>query len=335
MSNKIAVLPGDGVGPEVVSAAVEILKAVDPTLSFTKFQVGYGRYKEKGASITDEVIEDVKKFDAILFGSVGAPIGFVENYRSTILELRSKLDLYANIRPAKSYLKDNGLDLIIFRENTEGLYSRKEHMRGHEAVAEKIVTEAGSMRIADLAFKWALNHGREKVTIVHKSNVLRLTDGLFSRICLEAAKPYPKIQVEEMYIDNACYQMVRNPARFDVILTMNLYGDILGDLAAGIGDGLGFAPSAQIGEKYSLFEPIHGTAPDIAGQNKANPIAAILSAKMMLDYLNKTRQAGVIQAAVEEVLSEGLVRPFDAGGTSNTNEITQAILARIKAKHAG
>lgn len=329
---KIAVIPGDGIGPEVTDSAVQILKAVGSDLEFTYFEAGYNRFKEKGEAITDETLEEIKKFDAILFGAVASPPGNVKNYRSTIITIRRDLDLYANIRPIKSYIKKNNLDVIIFRENTEGLYSGREYMRGKEAVAEKIVTEEKTERLARLTYKKAIELGRKKVTIIQKANVLRLTDGLFLEVCKNVSREYPEIETDEKYIDNACYQMVREPSFFDLILTENLYGDILGDLAAGVGDGLGFAPSAQIGDRWALFEPVHGSAPKYAGQNKVNPIAQILSAKMMLEYLVLSREANIVQRAVEEVLEEGKVRTYDIGGTSKSSEMTEAIVASILKK---
>lgn len=328
---RIAVLPGDGIGPEVIEPAIQILQVVRNDLDFSYFEVGYQRYLTKGEAITDEILEELKQFDAILFGAVSSPPGDVKNYRSAILTLRRELDLYANIRPAKSLIKKNKLDAIIFRENTEGLYSRREYLRDKEAIAEKVVTEEKSERIARIAFDKTKEWGRKKVTIVTKANVLRITDGLFLKVCQRVGKNYPGIETNHMYIDNACYQLAKDPSSFDVIVTMNLYGDILGDLAAGVGDGLGFAPSAEVGERWALFESVHGSAPDIAGQNKANPIATILSAKMMLEYLGLSKEAMIIQQSVERVLEEGKIRTFDSGGTSTTREITEAILAKISA----
>ncbi len=325
MGKNIAVLPGDGIGPEVIDAAVNVLNSVTSELEYVNFEVGYQRFLSKGESITAEIIEELKSFDAILFGAVSSPPGNVKDYRSAILTMRQELDLYANIRPVKSYLKDNKLDTIIFRENTEGLYSRISYMRAEQAVAEKIVTREKSERIAKLAYASARKWGRKKVTIVQKANVLRLTDGLFLDVCKEVSQDYPEIETNEMYIDNACYQMARNPEMMDVIVTMNLYGDILGDLAAGIGDGLGLVPSGQIGTQWALFESIHGSAPDLAGQNKANPIATILSSKMMLDYLGMPKEASLIQTAVEIVLKEGKVKTFDIGGNATTRDMEQAI----------
>jgi isocitrate dehydrogenase (NAD+) len=331
---KIATIPGDGIGPEVTDSAVKVLKAVSSDLEFTYFEAGYNRFKEKGESITNEILEEIKKFDAILFGAVASPLGDVKNYRSAILTIRRYLDLYANIRPVKSYVKKNNFDVIIFRENTEGLYSEREYMdmRSKEMIAGMVVTEEKSRRIAEIAYRKAVEWGRKKVTIVHKANVLRFSDGLFSKVCRSVSEKYPEIETDEKYIDNTCYQIVRNPSSFDVIVTTNLYGDILGDLAAGVGDGLGFAPSAQLGDRWALFEPVHGSAPKYTGQNKVNPIAQIFSAKMMLEYLGLSKEANITQKAVEEVLEEGKVRTYDIGGTSKTSEMTEAIVASILKK---
>ena len=330
--HKIAVLPGDGVGPEVIDAAVKVLTSVCDNVDMTFFEVGYGRYQKHGAAITDEIVEEVKKFDAILFGAGTSPPETVKNYKSVVITLRRSLDLYTNIRPMKSYIKQNGLDVVIFRENTEGLYTKRDFIRGDEAVAEKIVTAKKSERHAQLAFERADLLGRKKATIVHKANVLRNSDGLFADVCKRVAKKFPQIQVDEKYIDNACYQLVRDPSQFDVIITTNLYGDILADLAAGVGDGLGFAPSAQFGEKWALFEPVHGSAPDIAGKGVANPVAAVLCVKMMLEYLGEKDKAALVQRAVEDVLSEGAVRTQDIGGTAKTSEMAEAFVSKLLVK---
>ena len=329
MVHKIAVIPGDGIGPEVIDAAVQVLKAVSNNLDFTYFEVGYDRFKKKGEAINDEILEKLKKFDAILFGAVASPPGIVKNYRSAILTIRRDLDLYANIRPIKSYIKKNNLDLIIFRENTEGLYSQNEYMRDKEAVAEKIVTEEKTKRLAELAYQKATEMGRKRLTIVHKANVLRLTDGLFLRVCRSVSQQYPEIVTDEKYIDNTCYQLARNPSSFDVIITTNLYGDILGDLAAGIGDGLGFAPSSNLGTRWALFEPVHGSAPDIAGKNIANPFATIISAKFMLEYLRRKKEAEILEEAIKFVIERKIFTP-DLGGDFKTVAITQQIIEEIE-----
>ena len=330
--NKIAVLPGDGIGPEVINSAVSVLKTVASDLAFTYFEVGYNRFQNKGEAITDEILAELKKFDAILFGAVSSPPGDVKNYRSAILTIRRALDLYTNIRPVKSYIKKNNFEVLIFRENTEGLYSQREYMRGEQAVAEKIVTEQKTRRFAELVYKKAIELRRKKVTIAHKANILRLSDGLFSRVCRDVSRHYPEIVTDEKYIDAVCYQIVQEPSSFDVIITTNMYGDILGNLAAAIGDGLGFAPSGQIGGKWALFEPVHGSAPEYAGKNKVNPIAAILSAKMMLEYLGEAEAANMVEETVEKMVKEGKVRTFDMGGISKTDEVTQEIVSGISAK---
>lgn len=329
---RIAVIPGDGIGPEVVASAISVLKMVTTKLEYLYFEAGYERYKAKGEAITDAMIEELKTFDAILFGAVSSTPGNVKNYRSAILTMRKELDLYANIRPVKSHIKKNNLDMVIFRENTEGLYSRKTYMREKEAVAEKIVTEEKSERIARLAFQKAQEWGRKKVTIVHKANVLRLTDGLFLDVCKRVAGEFSGIAHDELYIDNTCYQLVRNPSQFDIVVTMNMYGDILADVGAGVADGLGVAPSGQIGDRWALFEPVHGSAPDLAGKHLANPMAQILSAKMMLEYLGLKNEATYVQEAVESVLTEGRVRTQDIGGKATTEEMTASILKELSAR---
>ena len=296
-----------------------------PQILTRDFEVGYDRFLKKGEAINDEILEKLKKFDAILFGAVASPPSIVKNYRSAILTIRRDLDLYANIRPVKSYIKKNNLDLIIFRENTEGLYSQNEYMRDKEAIAEKIVTEEKTRRLALLAYKKATEMGRKRVTVVHKANVLRLTDGLFLKVCMSVSQEYPEIVTDEKYIDNACYQLARNPSSFDVIITTNMYGDILADLAAGIGDGLGFAPSSNLGNRWALFEPVHGSAPDIVGKNIANPFATIISAKLVLEYLARNKEADILEEAIKYVIERKLFTP-DLGGNFKTVDVTKQII---------
>ncbi|MBN1411844.1 MAG: isocitrate/isopropylmalate dehydrogenase family protein [Spirochaetales bacterium] len=328
---KIAVIPGDGIGPEVIDAAVQVLKAVCSDLYFQNFEAGYECLKKNGYAITGDMTAEISKFDAVLFGANTTPpdLRNYKGYKSPILTLRRDLGLFANIRPVKSIFKNTGLDLLIFRENTEDLYVQREFMRGGEAVAEKIITEKSSRRIAELAYKQARANRRKKMTIVHKANVLKLTDGLFRNACRDVASGYPEITTEDRLVDSFCCQLVVDPGMFDCILTMNLYGDIISDLAAGIGDGLGFAPSCNLGDDIALFEPVHGSAPDLAGQNRANPIAAVLSAAMMLEYLELTEQARIIQSAVAGTLKKGFTRTFDMGGDGRTGDMTLEILKQI------
>jgi len=330
---KIAVVPGDGIGKTVVPETVRVLESTSLKFDFQYMEVGYEVFKKVGTSVPEDVLSDIKETQACLFGATTTPVG-VADYKSAIVTLRKALDLYANVRPAKSYpirssVKD--VDLVIVRENTEGLYSGIEFELEDSAFTLRVITRRATERIARFAFNLAMKR-RKKVTIVTKANVLRKSCGLFREVSLLVAKNYPEVEVNEMLVDAAAMNLVLKPQIFDVILTSNLFGDILSDEAAGLVGGLGLAPSANIGDDYALFEPVHGSAPDIAGKGIANPMATILSAKMMLNYLGEGKWAEKIEKAVVTVLKEGKHLTPDLGGDSTTHEVTEAIIEALKTK---
>ena len=329
---KIAVIPGDGIGKTVVPEAVCVLESTGLEFKFWYLEVGYEVFKKVGTSVPEDVLPKIKGTQACLFGATTTPVG-VADYRSAVVTLRKALDLYANVRPAKSYpirssVKD--VDLVIVRENTEGLYSGIEFELEDSAFTLRMITRRASERIARFAFNLAMKR-RRKVTIVTKANVLRKSCGLFREASLLVAKDYPEVEVNELFVDVAAMNLVLKPQVFDVVLTSNLFGDILSDEAAGLVGGLGIASSANIGDDYALFEPVHGSAPDIAGKGIANPMAAILSAKMMLNYLGENKWAEHVENAVLTVLKEEKHLTPDLGGTSTTHEVAEAIIDALKA----
>ncbi len=328
----ICVLPGDGIGPQVVEEAVNVIKALKVNFNFIYGDIGYSAYRNIGSSLPQETLDKVQRCDATLFGAVTTPPN-IPNYSSPILKLRQHFNLYANIRPCKSMpisLSREKIDMIIVRENTEGLYSGCERVEdnGNKAVTERIITKKGSEQIIRYAFELAKKKGRKTVTVVHKANVLRETCGLFRKVALEIAKQYPEITHNELLVDTCAMQLIRAPEDFDIIVTTNLFGDILSDEASMLVGGLGLACSGNIGEQTAIFEPVHGSAPDIMGQNKANPMATILSAKMMLEYLGLEREAKVVEKAVMSTIIEGKTTP-DLGGRLTTQEVTENIIKHI------
>jgi len=324
----VLVIPGDGVGPEVVTAALRVLKSVqelyDIDLKLITAHAGDEAARRFGEPLPRKTLELAKQVDAILKGPVG------ESAADVIVVLRRTLDLYANVRPARSFpgvACVRPTDLVIVRENVEGVYIGAEYRVGDTAIALKVITSGGARRVAKVAAEVAKKRSG-RVTIVHKANVLRLTDGLFrdeARSILAASG----ITADEMYVDAAAMELVRNPGRFDVILTMNQYGDILSDLAAQVSGSLGLTPSANIGDSAAIFESVHGAAWDIAGEGVANPTATILSAAMMLEWLGYAEAAGSMWRAVEEVLSSGIVTP-DLGGSATTIEFAEAVASRVR-----
>ena len=313
-SKKIAVIPGDGIGPEVVESALQVLQAAGARFEKVPLEIGLGRWKKTGLAMSDEDMETIKECDCILFGAITTPSD--PNYRSVLLRMRRELDLYANIRPFSS----RDLDFIIVRENTEGLYSGLEELGQDESRTIRVVTRQGSERIAETACDLAA--GRRKLTIIHKSNVLK-SDLLFLESCRRTAERRG-VPCEDMLVDAAAYNLVINPRRFDVMVTTNLFGDILSDEAAGILGSLGLCASANLGRSMALFEPIHGSAPDIAGQGIANPIGAIRSASMMMDWLGEKETARRMEEAVSKSLEAKVLTP-DLGGSFRTEDVTQAV----------
>ena len=331
----VTLIPGDGIGPEIAASLVDIFKAANVSIKFDIENAGIDIYNKTGSLIPDSLYESIEKNKIAIKGPITTPIG--KGFRSINVYLRKKYDLYCNIRPSKSFkgikTRYENIDLVIFRENTEGLYIGEEKWEDAEeresAIATKRITRKGSYRILKRAFEYARNNNLDTVTVVHKANILKITDGLFLEVARELSNSYPEINVEETIIDNMCMQLVTNPEKYKVIVTMNLYGDILSDLAAGLVGGLGVAPGANIGDDIAIFEAVHGSAPDIAGLNKANPIALLLSGVEMLKYLNMQDKASQIQNAINTVLNEGTVLTGDLGGTATTTEFTQKIIENL------
>jgi isocitrate dehydrogenase (NAD+) len=328
----VTLLPGDGIGPEVVAAAVRVLSATGIAFEWETESAGASAIGKHGDALPERVLESIRRNKVALKGPMATPIG--TGHASVNVALRKRLDLYASLRPVRTLpgikTRYEGVDLIVVRENTEDLYSGLEHVVVPGVVESlKIITEKASTRIARFAFEYARAHGRKRVTAVHKANIMKLSDGLFLDCCRAVAKGYPEVTYDEMIVDNTCMQLVLDPTRFDILLLENLYGDIVSDLCAGFVGGLGLAPGANIGEAAAVFEAVHGSAPDIAGKNKANPMAVILSSAMLLDHLGENEAAARVRSAVNAVLQEGKKLTADLGGTAGTSEIAEAIAARL------
>jgi len=325
---KITLLPGDGIGPEVIAAAREVLTTLPLEWDFTECGIGYGEYQRSGSPLPDSTIQAIRNADAALFGAVTTPPN-IPNYFSPVVRMRQALNLYANLRPTRSIPHSSsraGIDLLIVRENTEGLYSGIERVEddGNRAITERVITRKCSERIIRKAFDLARQTGRKTVHVVHKANVLRQTCGLFRTVALEIADEYPDITMQEMLVDTCAMELVRAPEQFEVIVTTNLFGDILSDEACMFVGGLGVATSGNIGVDAAVFEPVHGSAPTLVGTGKANPIATILASAMMLDYLGEKEQASRLRNAVEKCIADGQVTP-DLGGTLTTSEMTEKV----------
>ena len=335
---KISLITGDGIGPELSDSAVSVLETIhdklDLKFDITKLSAGDKALSETGKALPDETVEIIKSSDACM----KAPVG--ESAADVIVVLRRMLDLYANIRPAKSYphmpaLRDD-IDMVIVRENTEDLYTGKEFSLGDSSVALRIISEQASKRIAKYAFEAAkMRNDKKKVTCVHKSNVMRVTDGMFAKACTEVSKDYPDISFEQMYVDACAMNLIRQPQEFDVVVTTNLFGDILSDESSQVVGGLGMAPAANIGDNFALFEPVHGAAFDIAGKNIANPSSFLLSIKMMLDWLgtknndSKCIEVGEkLESTIFDLVKSG-VKTKDIGGEKSTSEFTEQITSKI------
>jgi len=324
---KLAVIPGPGIGGEVVPEAVRLLESTDLNFDCRYFEIGFEVWQKTGTPVPDDVLAGVRETQACLFGATTTPVG-VPGYKSAIIMLRRALGLYANVRPAKSYPTQKGMkdvDLVIVRENTEGMYSGWEFKLPDSAYTIRVISRTATERITRFAFELAMKR-RKKVTVVTKANVLRVSDGLFLEVARKVAEDYPDVEVEEAFVDVTAMRLILKPTIFDVIVTSNLFGDILSDESAGLVGGLGLAPSANIGTDYALFEPVHGSAPRLAGKNIANPMAAIMASKMMLDYLGENSWAERIENAIVSVLKEGKVLTPDLGGSSSTEQVTDAII---------
>jgi isocitrate dehydrogenase (NAD+) len=332
MAYTITLIPGDGIGPEVTAAAVRVLTATGLDFAWETETAGATAIGEHGTALPPRVLESIRRNKVALKGPTETPVG--TGHRSVNVDLRKQLDLYANLRPVKTLpgvkSRFDNVDLVVVRENTEDLYSGLEHVVVPGVVESlKIITERASTRIARFAFDYARSHARKRVTAVHKANIMKLSDGLFLDCCRAVAKGYPEVKYDEMIVDNTCMQLVLDPTRFDTLLLENLYGDIVSDLCAGFIGGLGMAPGANIGDAGAVFEAVHGSAPDIAGKNLANPMALVLSSAMMLDHLGELDAARRVRAAVHAVLQEGQHLTHDLGGKAGTTEIAEAIASRV------
>ena len=324
MSYKVTLIPGDGSGPEVIAAAKRVVEATGVAIEWEQAEAGAAMIEKYGTPLPDETIESIRRNGVALKGPVTTPVG--TGFRSVNVAMRKIFDLYANVRPAKTYpgviTRFENIDLVVVRENTEDLYAGIEHMVGEDAAESiKLITRKGCERIIRYAFDFAVREGRKKVTAVHKANIMKCTDGMFLDIARQIAKEYPQIEFNDSIVDAMCMRLVMHPEDYDVLVCPNLYGDIVSDLCAGLVGGLGLTPSANIGVSGAIFEPIHGSAPDIAGQHKINPTAAILSASLMLAHLGEAKAAADIEQAVTKVISEGKTLTQDMGSvilTKNT-----------------
>lgn len=301
--HKITVLPGDGIGPEITEAVKKIIKAAGVEIEWEEVNAGVSVMERYGTPLPENVLESIKRNRVALKAPITTPVG--EGFRSVNVELRKALKLYANVRPAISWEGIKGryenIDIVTIRENTEGLYSGIEHYVGENAAETiKIITREATENISRYAFEYAVKHGRKKVTIVHKANIQKYTDGLFLKVAREVAANYPQIECEDKIIDNMCMQLVQYPEKYDVLLCPNFYGDIISDLCSGLVGGLGMAPGANIGQNGAVFEAVHGSAPDIAGKNIANPSALLLSAVMMLEYIGEIEKAVLIRESLKK-----------------------------------
>ncbi|MCC7429629.1 isocitrate/isopropylmalate dehydrogenase family protein [bacterium] len=335
MAHKISLIRGDGIGPEVVYAAVKVIEKTGVQIVWEEVHAGMDAIAMFSNPLPNETIHSIQKNKIALKGPLTTPVG--SGFRSINVALRKEFDLYVNLRPAIKFqgIKSNynNVDLVIVRENTEGLYSGIEHYIGQNREAAEsvvIVTKSGSERIARFAFEYAKQNGRKKVTIVHKANILKFSSGLFLDTTRQIALEYPEIQCEDKIIDNMCMQLVTDPTKFDVIVTTNMFGDIISDLTAGLIGGLGVAPGANIGKDgIGIFEAVHGSAPDIIGMGIANPLSVMLSSCLMLDYIGEKDASLKIMNAIRETLKNPVNLTKDLGGSASTNEITNAILSNL------
>jgi len=334
VSYTVTLMPGDGIGPELAEATTGVLEATGIAFEWDVQQAGEATIATEGSPLPDRVVESIRRNGVAIKGPITTPVG--SGFRSVNVGLRQALELYANVRPARSMAgvesRYENVDLIIVRENTEDLYAGIEHKVGPDAAESiKIITRAASQRIARYAFDYAVRNGRRKVTAVHKANIMKLSDGLFLESCQQVAAEYEgRVGFEDRIVDNMCMQLVQKPETYDVLVLPNLYGDIVSDLAAGLVGGLGVAPGANIGEQAAVFEPVHGSAPKYAGQNKANPTALILSGALMLRHLGETDAADRMETAVRSVIAEGRKTTYDLGGTTGTREFAEEVAARVR-----
>jgi isocitrate dehydrogenase (NAD+) len=338
MKHTITLIPGDGIGPEVSAAVVRIIEAAGADVQWETHYAGAQALEKFGDTLPAELLESIKRNKVALKGPITTPVG--KGFTSVNVGLRKALDLYANLRPVRALpnvpSRYPELDLIVVRENTEDLYSGIEHVVVPGVVESlKIITEKASTRIARFAFEYARRESRRKVTAIHKANIMKLSDGLFLECFRKVATDYPEIEADDKIVDNACMQLVMRPEQFDIMLLENLYGDIVSDLCAGLIGGLGLVPGANIGELGAVFEAVHGSAPDIAGQGIANPTALLQSGILMLRYLNEREAADRVERALLKVFSEGKVRTRDIGGEAKTDEFATAIINAMDKASAG
>ncbi|GER81535.1 MAG: isocitrate/isopropylmalate dehydrogenase family protein [Thermogemmatispora sp.] len=359
MPHAVTLIPGDGTGPEITTATRRVLEATGVEFRWEVCQAGMETLEKQGTILPEDVIESIKRTKVALKGPITTPVG--KGVRSANVTLRKKLDLYANVRPAKTYpglrSRYEHVDLIIVRENTEDLYAGIEFQRGsseltelielverttgtrldpESAISLKYISVAASRRIVRFAFNYAREHGRRKVTAIHKANIMKFSDGLFLATAQEVAREYPDIQFEDRIVDNICMQLVQKPEQYDVLVLPNLYGDIVSDLSAGLIGGLGVAPGANIGNHYAVFEPVHGSAPKYAGQNKVNPMAMMFSGVLMLRHLGEKEAANRLERAIAQVIAEGKnvtydlkPRPDDPTAVG-TSQVADAVIEKLQ-----
>ena len=342
MSYRVTLIPGDGTGPEIVTAARRVIEATGVEFDWDVREAGAGVMDTHGTPLPENVLESIRTNKVALKGPITTPIG--TGFRSVNVAIRKALDLYANLRPARALAGipncQAGVDLVVVRENTEGLYSGIEHdvIPGEAAESIRIITRRGSERVVRFAFDYARTHGRRKVTAVHKANILKATGGLFLRVARQVAERYPDVEFEDRIVDNMCMQLVLRPREYDVLVAPNLFGDIISDLCSGLVGGLGVAPGANIGSELAVFEPVHGSAPKYTGMNKVNPIATILSGALMLRHLGEEEAADRVEAAVAAVVAEGIQVTYDLKPTRDdptavgTQEAADAIVAAMVAQ---
>ena len=328
---RITLINGDGIGPEISDAVVKIIDAAGVKIDWDVQTAGADVIDKEGVPLPERVLNSVKANKVALKAPVTTPIG--KGFRSVNVQLRKELDLYANLRPCKNFpnvkTRFDNVDIVVVRENTEDLYAGIERqVDENTAESIKIITRAASERIAEFAFDYAVKNNRKEVCVVTKANICKLSDGLFLDCARKIAKKYPNIGFREILVDNCCMQLVQNPNQFDTLLLPNLYGDIVSDLCAGLVGGLGIAQGANIGKDYAVFEPVHGSAPDIAGQDKANPTAMLMSAIEMLNFIGETTAAAKIKSAVFETLKSG-IKTADIGGNASCSEFTNAVVQRL------
>ncbi len=333
MSHTITLLPGDGIGPEVIDATLQALDATGASIDWEVHDAGTTALEKHGETLPQMVLDSITRNKVALKGPITTPVG--KGFKSVNVQLRQKLDLYANVRPCKSLpgLKTpfENVDLMLFRENTEGLYSGIETYDERLGIADATarVTRTGSERIIRFCFDYAKTHERKQVTLVHKANILKITSGMFLRIGREIARNYPNVPFNDRIVDNMCMQLVVRPQAYDCIVTTNLFGDILSDLAAGLVGGLGVIAGANFGEDCAVFEAVHGSAPDIAGQNKANPTAVMLSAELMLRHIGEIKAADALHAGILDTYTEGTHLTGDVGGSSSTKQFAKRVAEHI------